>query len=84
LEGNTLSSFRGTLRALGSTGSGTDLFTPTKDFAFAGFGNFAPTAPTTQTNFVTVPEPSTWAMMLIGFAGLGALYFRARRRALAA
>jgi hypothetical protein len=31
-----------------------------------------------------VPEPSTWAMMLIGFAGLGfAGYRQARRRALA-
>jgi hypothetical protein len=27
-----------------------------------------------------VPEPSTWAMMLIGFAGLGALSLRARRK----
>jgi hypothetical protein len=28
----------------------------------------------------TVPEPSTWAMMLLGFAGLGyACYRRARR-----
>lgn len=31
-----------------------------------------------------VPEPATWAMMLAGFAGLGALSFGARRRPLAA
>jgi hypothetical protein len=31
-----------------------------------------------------VPEPSTWAMMLIGFAGLGVFGYRARRRAAAA
>ena len=31
-----------------------------------------------------VPEPSTWAMLLAGFAGLGALSLGARRRALAA
>jgi hypothetical protein len=30
-----------------------------------------------------VPEPSTWAMMLIGFAGFGVVSYRARRRAVA-
>lgn len=29
----------------------------------------------------TVPEPSTWAMLLIGFAGLGFVRYRASRRA---
>jgi hypothetical protein len=27
-----------------------------------------------------VPEPSTWAMMLIGFAGLGFAFRQSRRR----
>ena len=27
----------------------------------------------------TVPEPSTWAMMILGFAGLGVIGWRARR-----
>jgi hypothetical protein len=27
----------------------------------------------------TIPEPSTWAMMLIGFAGLGYLGYRRRQ-----
>jgi hypothetical protein len=41
----------------------------TKNFAVAGFQAFTP----------VVPEPSTWAMMLLGFAGLGyAGYRRAR------
>jgi PEP-CTERM motif-containing protein len=31
-----------------------------------------------------VPEPSTWAMMLIGFAGIGLVAYRRQRRALAA
>jgi PEP-CTERM motif len=31
-----------------------------------------------------VPEPSTWAMMLLGFAGLGLVGYRASRRAAAA
>jgi hypothetical protein len=29
----------------------------------------------------TVPEPSTWAMMLLGFAGLGFTAYRKARRA---
>jgi PEP-CTERM motif-containing protein len=28
-----------------------------------------------------VPEPSTWAMMLLGFAGLGFAFSRSRRKA---
>ena len=32
----------------------------------------------------TVPEPSTWAMLLIGFAGLGFAGYRMRRAALPA
>jgi PEP-CTERM motif len=28
-----------------------------------------------------VPEPSTWAMMLLGFAGLGLAGYKARKRA---
>jgi hypothetical protein len=31
-----------------------------------------------------VPEPSTWAMMLIGFAGLGGAAYRSTRRTAAA
>ena len=32
---------------------------------------------------ITVPEPSTWAMMLLGFGGLGFLAARRRRSLLA-
>ena len=31
--------------------------------------------------FGVVPEPSTWAMMLIGFAGLGFAFRHSRRKA---
>ena len=31
-----------------------------------------------------VPEPSTWAMMLLGFAGLGFAFHRSRRKLAAA
>ena len=73
-SGNTLASFNGSLTAIGSTGASTDLFAPGKDFAVAGFQAFSP----------DVPEPSAWAMALIGFAGLGFLAWRRRKRAAAA
>jgi hypothetical protein len=37
----------------------------------SGVGHFVP----------TVPEPSTWAMMLVGFAGLGFVGYRRSRKA---
>ena len=33
-------------------------------------------------NVTAVPEPSTWAMMLLGFAGLGYAGFRTRKKAI--
>jgi hypothetical protein len=33
-----------------------------------------------STGTLTVPEPSTWAMMLIGFAGLGFVGYRQRQK----
>ncbi|MFY9970610.1 MAG: PEPxxWA-CTERM sorting domain-containing protein [Roseiarcus sp.] len=33
---------------------------------------------------ITVPEPSTWAMMLAGFTGLGHAAYRRRKRAVLA
>jgi len=44
-------------------------------------GLFQGELPSTLT-FTVVPEASTWAMMLAGFAGVAALSFRVRRRAL--
>jgi hypothetical protein len=52
--------------------------------AFAGFptaGFWTATFPTTGP---PLPEPSTWATMLIGFAGLGFAGYRASRRTAAA
>jgi hypothetical protein len=31
----------------------------------------------------SVPEPSTWAMMILGFSGLGCMAYRRRNRAFA-
>jgi len=41
------------------------------------------TFPTPVSFVLTGPEPSTWAMMLVGFAGLGFAGYRASRRAVA-
>jgi hypothetical protein len=39
----------------------------------------------TVTGTGTIPEPSTWAMMLTGFAGLGFVgYRKAKRKGIAA
>ena len=61
-------------------------FTSTSvDFASVYFG-FQPGTSLTQTETLTfaaaggVPEPSTWAMMLIGFAGLGFAFRQSRRK----
>jgi hypothetical protein len=55
-------------------------------FAFHGdgMGNIPFAADVVVDNFsvTAIPEPSTWAMMLLGFAGLGYMAFR--RRSLAA
>ena len=44
-------------------------------------GNPAWDGPAADANltFTAVPEPSTWAMMLIGFAGLGVAGYRSRK-----
>jgi hypothetical protein len=50
----------------------------------AGFwDSYYPDNSGTQTLSVSVPEPATWAMMLAGFAGLGAALRTRRRTALA-
>lgn len=48
-----------------------------------GYGDFGASSGGLQTTFGAVPEASTWAMMLAGFAGLGMVGYR-RRKALAA
>jgi PEP-CTERM motif len=44
------------------------------DFVFGGSG----TVTITETSVTSTPEPSTWAMMLLGFAGLGFAGYRQR------
>ena len=47
-------------------------------------GNVPPFALLDGVSLTAVPEPSTWAMMFVGFAGLGYAAFRRRRPAPAA
>ena len=44
----------------------------------AGFGTFA--QPRISGIAAAVPEPSTWAMMLLGFVGLGFALRQSRRK----
>ena len=57
--------------------------------AVVNLGNFGPNIDLTINGFgafiiggvvEAVPEPSTWAMMLIGFAGLGFVGYRTKSR----
>jgi hypothetical protein len=51
-------------------------------FYFAGFDR--PYGALDSFNIAAVPEPATWAMMLVGFGGLGAMIRSQRRRRLRA
>ena len=56
---------------------GTGTFDVTAGGSAVSFGNLIPE---TVTVTLGIPEPSTWAMMLLGFAGLGFLCYRTSRR----
>jgi hypothetical protein len=67
---------------------GPQLYTGFEDHPVFSVGSFDSVANSNGAygviTFTAVPEPSTWALMLAGFAGLGGLSFVSRRRALAA
>jgi Domain of unknown function (DUF4082)/PEP-CTERM motif len=54
---------------------GSSLSWPTSSVGFGGY--FGPNISATTS---TIPEPSTWAMMLLGFAGLGLAGYRQRHK----
>ena len=78
----------GTTLSLNSAGSTTATFSPVGSLSvikdqndFAGAAGSATSSVLQNAFSVTsvVPEPSTWAMMLLGFAGLGYAGFRSRK-----
>ncbi|HLL27600.1 MAG TPA: PEPxxWA-CTERM sorting domain-containing protein [Xanthobacteraceae bacterium] len=72
----TLFTFGGTINSDNSVRNGTN-------FASAVI-NDLPGTWSEKTISSGVPEPSTWAMMLIGFAGIGLLAYRRSRKLAAA
>jgi hypothetical protein len=58
---------------------------PTFKIADPAFTDYTITgAPEASAPALSVPEPATWATLLIGFAGMGSMsYWRSRRRRLA-
>jgi hypothetical protein len=72
------------------TVNGSEMFFDASDDTIINLGNFGPNIDLTINGFGTfvigsvvpeaVPEPSTWAMMLVGFAGLGVAGWRGSRR----
>jgi hypothetical protein len=63
--------------AVGANFHGDSNFDPSEAFALNRVaGQFEMAA--------AVPEPSTWAMMIMGFAGIGAMTYRRRQRAMLA
>jgi PEP-CTERM motif len=75
---------------LGSLTTGTidQILVKTETNALAAFyvvpGGINPEDLALSVTVTQVPEPSTWAMVLAGFAGLGALAYRASRKTAAA
>lgn len=87
---NITSIDRSTHDILGFMGTGTFsgtlggvAITPTSgNFLFSTQGGSVTTFSATATGAAAVPEPATWALMLLGFAGIGMTLRRRRRPAL--
>jgi hypothetical protein len=55
-------------------------YVPNVGYAVAVTGTFAVSTPEASSSAVSAPEPSTWAMLLLGFAGLGFAGYRKANR----
>jgi PEP-CTERM motif len=79
VEGPTLSS--GTFSALVTAGTDTLQVQDLLSLTLTTFPNGASVLPAGFSYSIATPEPSTWAMMLLGFAGLGFAAYRKARPA---
>jgi choice-of-anchor C domain-containing protein len=79
-SGNTYSNMKYTLESLTFTAGPSDTLTfASQDPSSPGYYG-----PVIGGVSIAIPEPSTWAMMLLGFAGLGYAGYRASRKNVAA
>jgi hypothetical protein len=63
-----------------AAGSSAAFTSPTSDFNIVGYVSASNAGGGVWNEQISaVPEPSTWAMLLIGFAGIGALAYRRRK-----
>jgi PEP-CTERM motif len=62
-----------------TAGSGPSTFTLDTSGGFSFYLNTAEISSGTMTAVAAVPEPSTWAMMILGFCGLGFMAFRRKQ-----
>jgi len=74
-------SLSGTAKALGNgwhhlSVDFTTLGTSSEQFRFQGFGAYGADVVVDNFSVTAVPEASTWAMMLLGFAGVGFVAYR--------
>jgi PEP-CTERM motif len=89
IDGNNVTQVSGTAKALVSgwtqlsfefqSGGG-----PFTGFEFSGLGNpnngYAADVVVDNFSVAAVPEPSTWAMMILGFAGIGLMAYRRKAK----
>ena len=54
------------------------------DFAIDPRSNYGWDSTVGLATVSSIPEPSTWAMMILGFAGIGAMTYRRRKSAMLA
>jgi hypothetical protein len=81
---NGVLAYTGDVLFTGSTIAPSLITTGTFDLLGFGANTSSATLTVTDTTVGAVPEPSTWAMMILGFFGIGAMTYRRRKSAMLA